>query len=127
LLSWSFRCLIFPSSHHFYYGWISALACEFGAKCNRRTISEREREKEETASEQREFSYHNIIVEEFTLSVFHCLQMFPQSESVSSVFFILFLVALFIFSPLLVNVCGLFWYTECIYLSKKPLIHHVLY
>jgi len=61
----------------------------------------------------------NIIVEEFTLSVFHCLQMFPQSESVSSVFFILFLVALFIFSPLLVNVCGLFWYTECIYLSKK--------
>lgn len=68
--------LFFPPPS-IYYGWISALACEFGAKCNRRTISEREREKEETASEQREFSYHNIIAEEFALSVFHCLQMFP--------------------------------------------------
>lgn len=52
---------------------------------------EREREKEETASEQREFSYHNIRAEEFALSVFHCLQMFPQSDSVTSVLLLLLL------------------------------------
>lgn len=46
LLSWSFRCLTPPSqAPPPCYGWISAPACEFGAKCNPRTISEKKRKK----------------------------------------------------------------------------------
>lgn len=90
--------LFFPPPS-IYYGWISALACEFGAKCNRRTILDKkknergEREKKQT-TEQREFFYHNMRGEEFSLCSFYCLQMFPQSDSAWSDFFVIFSSAL---------------------------------